>query len=78
MEQGAELKTSDAYGQTPLSKAATKGHEETMRLLLLKGANVETKDSVQLMPQEWAQRLAHTRVVALLVLAGATRRRVKA
>jgi ankyrin repeat protein len=45
LEKGAELKTKDSYGQTPLSWSARNRHEAVVKLLLEKGAKLKTKDS---------------------------------
>jgi ankyrin repeat protein len=39
LETGAELESKDIYGWTPLSYAASRGHEAVPKLLLEKGAS---------------------------------------
>ena len=46
LEKGADVKSKDSHGRTPLSWAAEYGHEAVVELLLEKGANVESKDSI--------------------------------
>jgi ankyrin repeat protein len=58
-------------GQTALSRAAIKGHEAVVELLLEKGADVESKDSDGLTPLSWAARGGHEAVVKLLLEKGA-------
>jgi ankyrin repeat protein len=46
LERSAELDSRDNGGQTPLSWAATNGHEAMVRVLLEKGAELKIKDSL--------------------------------
>ncbi|KAH7113172.1 ankyrin repeat-containing domain protein [Dactylonectria estremocensis] len=41
---GINIDAKDAYGRTPLSLAAGKGHEDIVRLLLDRGASIEAAD----------------------------------
>ena len=45
LEKGAELETKDNNGRTPLSQAASNGHEAVVKLQLEKGAELKTKDN---------------------------------
>lgn len=42
LEKGAELRSKDYYGQTPLSWAAKKRHKAVVKLLLEKGAGIKS------------------------------------
>jgi ankyrin repeat protein len=44
LERHAKLESKDKNGRTPLSLAATNGHEAVLKLLLEKGAELESKD----------------------------------
>lgn len=68
----------DDYGQTPLSRAAQRGYEAMVRLLLEKGAAIESKDDgsratggLGRNPLLWAAERGHEAVVRLLLEKGA-------
>jgi ankyrin repeat protein len=42
--KGSKLEAKDKCGRTPLSRAAEKGHEAVVKLLLEKGAELEAKN----------------------------------
>ncbi|KAH8881558.1 hypothetical protein GQ53DRAFT_667454, partial [Thozetella sp. PMI_491] len=62
----------DNDGRTPLSWAASGGHEAVARLLLEKGATVDAKDNDGRTPLFWAARGVHEAVARLLLEKGAT------
>ena len=47
LEKGADVKSKDGGGQTPLSRTVKggHGHEAVVKLLLEKGADVKSKDN---------------------------------
>jgi ankyrin repeat protein len=58
----------DTYGRTPLSWAASHGHQAIVKLLLEKNANIETKDTeCNQTPLSWAARSGHEAIVKLLL-----------
>ncbi|RHZ63468.1 uncharacterized protein CDV56_109136 [Aspergillus thermomutatus] len=65
------LDTRDAFGRTPLSFAAEKGHSKIVGMLLEKGAHVEGQDSNGRTPLTWAARGGHIEVVEQLLAKGA-------
>jgi ankyrin repeat protein len=67
IEKRAKLKIRDAaYGQTPLSWAAEKGHEAVVKLMLEKGADLESKDKFGQTPLSRVAEMGHEAVVKLL------------
>ena len=66
------MNTRDDEIQTLLFRAAEKGHDEIVRLLVEKGADLETKDSIfgkTLLL--WAAEKGHEAIVRLLLEGGA-------
>jgi ankyrin repeat protein len=61
----------DRDGLTPLSWAASLGHEAVARLLLAKGAELGSKDTIGRTPLSLAARNGHEAVVKLLLEQGA-------
>ncbi|RYP26030.1 hypothetical protein DL768_011840 [Monosporascus sp. mg162] len=58
----------DKYGQTPLSYAATYGHEAVVKLLIERGdVKTDLKDNYGRTPLSWAAEGGHETVVKLLV-----------
>ncbi|KAM3075825.1 hypothetical protein ACMFMG_007950 [Clarireedia jacksonii] len=71
LRQGADIKTKDSLGRTPLSYAAEKGHEAVVRLLLENGAEPEIKDKgYGRTPLSWAAESGHEAVMKLLLETG--------
>jgi Ankyrin repeats (many copies) len=54
------------YGQTALSRAAMKGHEAVVKLLLEKGADMECRSDGGRTPLWWAAANGHEAVMKLL------------
>jgi ankyrin repeat protein len=63
-EKGADIETKDKFG-TPVSLAASNGHEAVVQLLVEKGANVEMEDTFGHTPLSLAARNGHKAVVRL-------------
>ncbi|KAH7008762.1 ankyrin repeat-containing domain protein [Ilyonectria destructans] len=61
----------DSHGLTPLSRAAEKGHEAVVRLLLDRGAHIEAADKWGGTPLSWAAASGHEAVMRLLLERGA-------
>ncbi|KAN0072779.1 ankyrin repeat domain containing protein [Elaphomyces granulatus] len=61
----------DKHGQTALSRAAAKGHEGVMKVLLEKGAELDSKSTNHRTPLSYAAGSGHEVVVKLLVEKGA-------
>ncbi|KAF5137383.1 Ankyrin repeat domain-containing protein 50 [Metarhizium anisopliae] len=71
-ERDADIDIRDRDRRTPLSWAATNGHEAVVKLLLEKGANTETTEShYGQTPLLWAAKNGHKAVVKLLLEKGA-------
>ena len=69
LETGKAEVDSDIYGQTPLSRAAGRGHEAMVKLLLETGkVEVDMKDKFGRTPLSWAALGGHEAVVKLLKL----------
>jgi ankyrin repeat protein len=69
--EGADVKSKDSHGRTPLSWAAECGHEAVVELLLEKGADVESKDGEYGQTLLWwAAEKGREAVVKLLVQKG--------
>jgi hypothetical protein len=71
IRRGQSLDLKDSYGRTPLSWAASRGHEAVVKLLLEKGAELETKDKYGRTPLLWAVGNGRKAVVKLLLEKGA-------
>ncbi|KAA0163168.1 hypothetical protein FNF28_04395 [Cafeteria roenbergensis] len=72
LEAGAPVNWANRRsGQSPLIKAAQKGHVELMRVLLDRGADLEAKDNNGWTALIWAARNCHVEAVALLLDRGA-------
>ena len=56
----------DKGGDTPLHKAAFRGHREIAELLLANGADVTAKDNTGRIPADEAARRGHDDIIALL------------
>ena len=66
-QHGVEVDIEDVeFHQSPLSRAAAKGHEAVVRLLLENGANVETKSVNGMTALDHASFMGHEVVVQLL------------
>jgi ankyrin repeat protein len=65
------LESKDNNGQTPLSRAAEKGHEAAVKVLLEAKANIESKDKWSRTPLSWATTIRGGGVVKLLLEANA-------
>jgi ankyrin repeat protein len=72
IQNGAEVDSTDAFGQTPLSAAAQRGQRTILKLLLKKGANVNSEASYGKTPLQFATEEGHEAVVELLVKKNAT------
>lgn len=68
---GADVNARGPFDQTPLSRAADLGYEQSVRLLIKSGADVNVKDEEGYTPLIHAARFGRTAVVRLLVEAGA-------
>lgn len=64
LDEGADLKTEDEGGNTPLHLAAGQGHADLVELLLAKGANAKAKNNDGLTPLFLS---ANTRVAEILL-----------
>ena len=71
LEHGHDANSRDSYGRTPLSWAASNGHEVVVKLLLEKGAQLECNDKYGRTPLSWAAGNGHEAVVKLLLEKGA-------
>lgn len=69
---GADLKSSDTEGCTPLHYAASAGDSKIVALLLMYGSDPLTKDKRGFVPQDYAVQQGHKRVVDLLYNATAS------
>ena len=58
----------DKYGRTPLSRAAEKGHESIIELLLQKGAATDAIDKYGWTPLSWAAEKGHVSMVKLCII----------
>jgi ankyrin repeat protein len=65
-EHGAEAKTGDADGITPLHRAAQGGHVEVARILIARGARLNARDLLGGTPLDYAAGAGQTEMVALL------------
>jgi len=68
---GADVRTTDAAGQTPLHRAAGKGRAEMVELLLAKGADVNAASIDHLTPLHLAQRGGYRELAGRLIARGA-------
>ena len=72
LKKGANVNAVEKnWGQTPLHKAARKGHKDIVELLIAKGANVNAADKYGETPLFWAARNGHKDVAELLRKHGA-------
>jgi ankyrin repeat protein len=71
LEIGKVTDLKDSYGQTPLSRAARRGNEGVVRLLLEAKADIEAKDNYGKTALYEAVDNGHEEVVMLLVEKGA-------
>jgi ankyrin repeat protein len=60
----------DRKGRTPLSYAAERGHEASIRLLLEKGARIEARDKDDRTPLSWAAMRGNEASICLLLEKG--------
>ncbi|KAJ3499547.1 hypothetical protein NLG97_g235 [Lecanicillium saksenae] len=68
LQKTVESEAKDSHSRTPLSWAATYGHDKVVRLLLDLGkADVESKDLSGQTPLSWAAANGHDKVVRLLL-----------
>lgn len=65
-----EKRQDDAFGFTPLIRAAKAGHAEVMRLLLAHGAAIGGRDNSGWGPSHWAASFGKTDALAVLVAHG--------
>ena len=71
LEAGADKEAKNKYGDTPLIKAAYKGHEAVVPLLLEAGADKEAKNKDGITPLIAAAEKGHEAIVQRLLEAGA-------
>ncbi|PON28597.1 AGC/PKA protein kinase [Trichoderma gamsii] len=71
LKNGHNVDFRDYHGRTPLSCAAAKGHEATVRLLLEHGADMEAEDNSCWTPISQAALYGHEDIVKLLHEKGA-------
>jgi ankyrin repeat protein len=65
--KGAELKSKNNDGWTPLWRAVGNGHKAVVKLLLEKGAELKSKDNDGWTPLSWAADEGHKMIVKLLL-----------
>lgn len=68
--RGVDIEARRNSGQTLLSWAAAKGHEDVVQLLLERGANIEAKDNCGMTPLSLAAGNGRETVVPLLLAKG--------
>ncbi len=72
LEAGVNVNATFRYGATALFPACDRGHEEIVRLLLVRGAEVNVRDTFYgASPLTWAASKGHAGIVRLLVENGA-------
>ena len=54
LDEGADAESRDSDDKTPLSWAAGKGHDTTVKILLDKGANADSQEKDDKTPLSWA------------------------
>ncbi|XP_013379306.1 ankyrin repeat and SAM domain-containing protein 6 [Lingula anatina] len=64
---GVEVDSADDEGTTPLAMAAANGHEQLVKVLLMKGAALDKPNNYRWTPIMHAARHGHTNVVSLLL-----------
>ncbi|SPO01575.1 uncharacterized protein DNG_04248 [Cephalotrichum gorgonifer] len=67
---GYDIDRRNAYGRTPLSVAAGKGHEAIVKMLLESKANVDSRDLTGRTPLSWAAKYGHETIIRLLIATG--------
>tara|TARA_B100001013_G_C24348103_1_gene339258 strand:- start:103 stop:423 length:321 start_codon:yes stop_codon:yes gene_type:complete len=66
--EGADVDADNLDGETPLHRAAFRGHEEIAELLIAKGADVNAKDELGWTPLHNAAYKCQKEVAELLIL----------
>ncbi len=67
LDSGADVNSQDNYGETPLHKAAAKGNEMVVKVLLdVQGINVNAQNNSGLPPIEVARENRHGKIMELL------------
>lgn len=73
LKEGAEINTTDDFGDTPLHWASLGGHLAIVTFLLEKNAEINVKNSKGDTALSYASPWGYTEMVALLKAHGATR-----
>ena len=71
IENGAKINSKDYYKNTPLNKAAEKGHLEVVKLLISRGAYIDNKNSQGFTPLHIAAYQGYTEIAEILIRKGA-------
>ena len=69
MHKGAEVNAQDALGQTPLHRAAQRGHKKAVNFLLFSGANATTQDQLEQTAADMARSEKHEDVYTIVLKA---------